>query len=123
MYVLLSLCLFTQAHQETNPVKLLTGLAFDVYQKFVSTSQGDVCNFYPSCSQFGREAVEKHGILWGSLMAADRLMRCNPWAHTNLHSYYSGIKKSKLYDPIERNYIFGKLPAIKPSDTMADFSD
>ncbi len=47
-------------------------------------------------------------------MAADRLMRCNPWAVDHLNTYYPGIKKGKIYDPIENNFIFGK---IKKRDT------
>jgi putative membrane protein insertion efficiency factor len=117
MSIVLLLLAAAQPPYETNPIKLVIKSSFDIYQQLVSTSQGDVCNFSPSCSQFGREALEKHGIIWGSLMTADRLMRCNPWAHTNLYSYYSGIKNSKIYDPIERNFIFGNFPAIKPLDT------
>jgi putative membrane protein insertion efficiency factor len=37
------------------------------------------CRFTPSCSQYAREAVQAHGVLAGSVLAAGRLCRCNPW--------------------------------------------
>lgn len=39
----------------------------------------DTCRFYPSCSHYGYEAIEKYGLLKGGGMAAWRIMRCNPW--------------------------------------------
>jgi uncharacterized protein len=37
------------------------------------------CRFWPSCSTYAVEAVERHGALRGSWLAARRLSRCNPW--------------------------------------------
>lgn len=37
------------------------------------------CRFYPSCSHYGYQAIYKHGALKGSLMAAWRVLRCNPF--------------------------------------------
>jgi uncharacterized protein len=39
------------------------------------------CKYHPSCSQYAIDAVKKHGLLKGSLMAGWRLLRCNPWSH------------------------------------------
>ncbi len=39
----------------------------------------DTCRFYPSCSHYGYQAIYKHGALKGSLMAAWRVLRCNPF--------------------------------------------
>jgi hypothetical protein len=39
----------------------------------------DTCRFYPSCSHYGYQAVYKYGILKGGLMAAWRVLRCNPF--------------------------------------------
>ncbi|MEO0106742.1 MAG: membrane protein insertion efficiency factor YidD [candidate division WOR-3 bacterium] len=113
MFFILILAL--QYPKETNPVKIIFDTGITLYQKFISPSQGDVCNFSPSCSNFGRQAINKYGIFWGSLMTADRLMRCHPGAFDHCDSYYSGIKDYKVYDPIENNYIFGK---IQKSDTL-----
>lgn len=37
------------------------------------------CRYVPTCSQYAIEAIEIHGIFKGSLMAAGRIMRCNPF--------------------------------------------
>jgi putative membrane protein insertion efficiency factor len=39
----------------------------------------NTCRFYPSCSHYGYQAVYKHGALKGTLMAAWRVLRCNPF--------------------------------------------
>jgi len=39
----------------------------------------NTCRFYPSCSHYGYQAIYKHGAIKGSLMAAWRIMRCNPF--------------------------------------------
>jgi putative membrane protein insertion efficiency factor len=41
------------------------------------TSQ--VCRFYPSCTDYAVEAVQRHGVLRGGWLAARRLGRCHPW--------------------------------------------
>lgn len=49
------------------------------YQRFVSPGLGSNCRFYPSCSEYTYQAVEKYGVLRGSLMGGWRIMRCNPF--------------------------------------------
>jgi putative membrane protein insertion efficiency factor len=39
----------------------------------------DTCRFYPTCSHYGYEAIEKYGVIKGGSMAVWRVMRCNPW--------------------------------------------
>ncbi len=50
-----------------------------VYQTLVSPLLGPRCRFYPSCSQYAKGAVLKHGILRGISLAVRRIVRCNPW--------------------------------------------
>jgi hypothetical protein len=38
------------------------------------------CKYHPSCSQYALDALRKHGVIKGSLLAAWRLLRCNPWS-------------------------------------------
>jgi len=48
----------------------------------VTISRGlppNTCRFYPSCSHYGYQAIYKYGAIKGSLMAAWRLLRCNPF--------------------------------------------
>lgn len=109
MHVILTIILLAQMPHHTNPARIIASSGLRLYQKFISPSQGDVCNFSPSCSHFAKEAIEKHGIIWGSLMASDRLQRCNPWAFGSFDTYYEGIKDYKIYDPVKNNYIFGTI--------------
>lgn len=51
------------------------------YQRTISKAlPPDTCRFYPSCSHYGYEAIEKYGVLKGGAMATWRVMRCNPWS-------------------------------------------
>jgi putative membrane protein insertion efficiency factor len=50
------------------------------YQNTVSKAIPEsTCRFYPTCSHYGYEAIEKYGVLKGGGMAIWRVMRCNPW--------------------------------------------
>jgi putative membrane protein insertion efficiency factor len=49
------------------------------YQYLVRPLLGSNCRFYPSCSDYAREAVEKHGALKGSWLALRRILRCHPY--------------------------------------------
>lgn len=51
------------------------------YQLLVSPLLGPTCKYYPSCSRYGLEAVRRHGAVRGSVMAAWRVLRCNPWSN------------------------------------------
>lgn len=50
------------------------------YQRFLSPLKGaSTCRFYPTCSQYGYEAVAKYGALKGGYMAVRRVLRCHPF--------------------------------------------
>jgi putative membrane protein insertion efficiency factor len=38
------------------------------------------CIYYPTCSQYGYEAIERYGVLKGSFLTLRRIGRCHPWA-------------------------------------------
>lgn len=48
------------------------------YQRFISPFFPPSCRFYPTCSTYSIQAIEKHGALKGSLMAIARISRCHP---------------------------------------------
>ena len=49
------------------------------YQATISKVLPSSCRFYPSCSQYGYEAIQKYGALRGSWMAVKRIGRCHPF--------------------------------------------
>ena len=51
------------------------------YQRAISPALPWRCKYYPSCSRVRRQAVRRYGILRGLVLAAWRLLRCNPWSH------------------------------------------
>lgn len=64
----------------TAPRLVLIGL-IRLYQLTISPLLGPRCKYYPSCSAYGLEAVKVHGAARGSVLAAWRVLRCNPWSH------------------------------------------
>ena len=51
-----------------------------LYQKYISPMKRTKCPYIPTCSQYGLEAIEKYGALKGGLLAARRILRCNPFS-------------------------------------------
>lgn len=49
------------------------------YQRALSPLKPPSCRFYPTCSQYALEAVERHGPARGAWLAARRLLRCHPF--------------------------------------------
>ncbi|MRJ47833.1 membrane protein insertion efficiency factor YidD [Fundicoccus ignavus] len=58
--------------------KIIIGLV-RFYQKFISPAFPPSCRYYPSCSSYTLQAVEKHGALKGIIMGFVRILRCNPF--------------------------------------------
>lgn len=50
------------------------------YKLAVSPLLGMRCRFYPSCSDYAREAIQYHGAARGSYLAVKRLCRCHPFS-------------------------------------------
>ena len=60
-----------------------------LYQKHISPRKKPCCRFYPTCSSYAIEAIEKKGALRGGAMAIWRVLRCNPFGKGG-------------YDPVEK---------------------
>jgi putative membrane protein insertion efficiency factor len=58
--------------------KLLAGM-ITFYQKAISPLLPQACRFYPTCAEYGKEAILKYGAIKGGFMAIWRILRCNPW--------------------------------------------
>lgn len=50
------------------------------YQKGISPFFPPSCRYYPSCSNYTVQAIEKHGAFKGTLMGVARILRCHPFA-------------------------------------------
>jgi putative membrane protein insertion efficiency factor len=68
-------------------------LPLHLYRRVVSPALRPHCKYHPSCSEYAVDAVRTYGIARGSLLAAWRVLRCNPWSR-------GGI------DPVARQAIF-----------------
>lgn len=62
--------------------------AIRFYQRYLSPDTGilktlwlvdSACRFRPTCSEYTYQAIERYGIIFGSLMGVHRILRCNPW--------------------------------------------
>ena len=51
-----------------------------LYQKYLSPRFGRKCKYYPTCSNYAIDAIDKYGIIKGSIMAFFRILRCNPFS-------------------------------------------
>ncbi|HXW14910.1 MAG TPA: membrane protein insertion efficiency factor YidD [Terriglobia bacterium] len=61
-------------------LKLLILGLIRFYQACISPVMPSACRFYPSCSAYAFEAVEKWGAWRGGRLALGRLLRCRPWS-------------------------------------------
>ena len=64
-----------------------------LYRRLISPAFGQRCKYHPTCSAYALQAVRSYGILRGSVLAAWRLLRCNPWSHGG-------------FDPVEKQRLF-----------------
>jgi uncharacterized protein len=76
-------------------------LPIRAYQLLLSPMVGQRCKYYPSCSEYAAQAIQRYGILRGLVLAGWRLLRCNPWSHGG-------------FDPVEEQRVF-KPRAAAPS--------
>jgi len=87
----------------TNPVSIPARWLIRIFQRYISPVDGASCSFYPSCSSYGLQAIEKHGVLIGIPMATERIIRNH---HPNNPARYpvSEIGRHFYYlDPVEAN--------------------
>jgi putative membrane protein insertion efficiency factor len=66
-----------------------------VYRRVVSPALPARCKYYPSCSAYALQAIGTYGILRGAVLAAWRLLRCNPFSHGG----YDPVSAQTLFRP------------------------
>ena len=54
----------------------------ELYQKYISKlkNKNIKCKFYPTCSEYTKQAIEKYGVLKGILLGTIRILKCNPFS-------------------------------------------
>ncbi|WP_252503893.1 membrane protein insertion efficiency factor YidD [Sporosarcina sp. Marseille-Q4943] len=57
---------------------ILVGI-ITIYQKIISPLTPPSCRFYPTCSHYGVEAIQKHGALKGAWLTIRRILKCHPF--------------------------------------------
>ena len=76
-------------------MKTLQAIAIKIivlYQRTISPDHGlfrgryphGFCSFYPSCSEYAKQAIIKHGLIRGTALGLRRIGRCNPWAQPSI---------------------------------------
>ena len=74
-------------------MRRLALLPVRLYQRLLSPMLPRRCRYHPTCSQYAVQAISRYGILRGSVLAAWRVLRCNPWSHGG-------------YDPVTAQRLF-----------------
>lgn len=64
-------------------MKELGEKAINKYQKYISPmfyAKGIRCRYYPTCSEYTKQAIQKYGLVIGTFKGCGRIMRCNPFS-------------------------------------------
>ncbi|OGI68742.1 membrane protein insertion efficiency factor YidD [Candidatus Nomurabacteria bacterium RIFCSPLOWO2_01_FULL_41_12] len=56
----------------------------DFYQKNLSPLKRNSCVFYPTCSEYGKIAIDKYGVIKGTYFSFLRILRCHPWQKNHI---------------------------------------
>lgn len=68
-----------EAERIEKAVRFLAIFLITVYKKIISPAFAPSCRYVPTCSQYAKDAIVKHGFLKGSYLAIRRLLRCHPF--------------------------------------------
>lgn len=82
---------------QVSEVSIITNIGFSFYKRYITAQDNSACPFTPSCSQYMREAVQKHGVL-GIIMGIERLRRCTAEEHSR--DLYLLTDDYKHLDPV-----------------------
>jgi len=76
-------------------LKQLLILIIKIYKRFISPLLPSSCRFYPTCSSYALEAIERFGAFEGSILTIKRILRCHPF---NPGGYDPVPKKEELLE-------------------------
>ncbi len=84
-----------------NPLRWLALAPIIAWRRAISPGLPRRCKYEPSCSAYAEQAIRRFGILRGLVLAAWRLLRCNPWSRGG-------------FDPVEDQRLFRASPTANP---------
>jgi putative membrane protein insertion efficiency factor len=84
---------------ETDELEMAGLVLLRLYQVVLSSQDGPRCMFYPSCSEYAKQAISERGVVAGTLLAVDRYLRCNG-VDRDLYPYDARLRK--LLDPVPK---------------------
>lgn len=64
-----------------------------LYQKWISPALPRRCKYEPTCSAYSAEAIQRFGVIRGTVLACWRILRCNPFSHGG-------------FDPVREEFTF-----------------
>jgi uncharacterized protein len=74
---------------KNNIIVKLFAIGITVYQYLISPMLPKSCRFYPTCSEYAKQALLKYGFIQGSILSIKRIVRCHPFCEGG-------------YDPVEK---------------------
>jgi uncharacterized protein len=87
--------------------RALALIPIQLYRKLLSPALPRRCKYEPTCSAYAVEAIRSYGVVKGTLLAAWRLVRCNPFSHGG-------------YDPVEAQRIFRRSGKARGESKESD---
>jgi len=129
LFILLSTYIFSQQQYpadsllKSNQISIIKKfgiLPISFWQRISYNTTIFDCQFYPSCSNYGSEAIRDFGLIRGGFVAADRITRCNPFAyHYHLELSRPFFEKDgRLIDTIHQKSIKNPMQIRKLRGTL-----
>ena len=87
-----------------HPLRRALTLPIRGYRRWLSPALPQRCRYYPSCSAYAVQAIEEYGMIRGLVLAAWRVLRCNPFSH-------GGV------DPVDAQRLFRPRPSTTRTDS------
>jgi putative membrane protein insertion efficiency factor len=82
-------------------MRVIAKKTISLYQKTISPDHGILkifypygcCKYYPTCSEYTYQSIDKYGLLRGGKLAISRLGRCHPWSQGGIDLVPESVKK------------------------------
>lgn len=84
-------------------MKYLLILPIRFYKRFISPLFPPCCRFYPTCSTYALQAIERFGAVKGLYLAVSRLLRCHPWSRGGIDEVPETFRWTRIRYPAEKH--------------------